>query len=134
MALCTYRAGPEVLYISATNALGIAAVTSLAIKTCMGRGKRQPTTLSTLFAGLRYVYAKKIIFGAITLALLVLLLGGATALFPVFAKDILETGAAGAGFLRSAMAGGAMIKRYRADPDRTRTQCRAQNVRKRVDF
>jgi predicted MFS family arabinose efflux permease len=37
------------------------------------------------------------------------LLGGVTALFPVFAKDILETGAAGAGFLRSAMAGGALL-------------------------
>ena len=104
-----YLAGPEIVYASAAIALAIGAVITLAIKTRTERGERQPTTLSTLLAGLRYVYAKKIIFGAITLDLLVVLLGGATALFPVFAKDILETGAAGAGFLRSAMAGGALL-------------------------
>ena len=104
-----YLAGPEYVYASAAITLAIAAVTTLAIKTRTERGERQPTTLSTLLAGLRYVYAKKIIFGAIMLDLLVVLLGGATALFPVFAKDILETGAAGSGFLRSAMAGGALI-------------------------
>ncbi len=69
----------------------------------------QPTTFATLVAGLRYVYSKKIIFGAITLDMLVVLLGGVTALFPVFAKDILDAGSTGAGFLRSAMAGGALV-------------------------
>ena len=104
-----YLAGPEIVYLSAAVMLTIAAVTTLAIKTRTERGERQPTTMKTLLAGIRYVYDKKIIFGAITLDLLVVLLGGVTALFPVFAKDILETGAAGAGFLRSAMAGGALI-------------------------
>ena len=56
------------------------------IRTRTERGERQPTTFSTLLVGLRYVYNKKIIFGAITLDMLVVLLGGVTALFPVFAK------------------------------------------------
>jgi hypothetical protein len=73
------------------------------IRTRTERGERQPTTFSTLLVGLRYVYNKKIIFGAITLDMLVVLLGGVTALFPVFAKDILDAGSTGAGFLRSAM-------------------------------
>jgi len=84
------------------------ALTAL-IRTRTERGQRQPTTLATLLAGIRYVYNKKIIFGAITLDMMVVLLGGVTALFPVFAKDILDAGAAGAGFLRSAMAGGALV-------------------------
>ena len=73
------------------------------IRTRTERDERQPTTFSTLLVGLRYVYNKKIIFGAITLDMLVVLLVGVTALFPVFAKDILDAGSTGAGFLRSAM-------------------------------
>src|SRR5690606_33390053 len=84
-------------------------VTVSLIRTRTARGGRQKTTLRVLLAGLRYVYDKKILFGAITLDLFVVLLGGVTALFPVFAKDILDVGPAGAGLLRSAMASGALL-------------------------
>lgn len=104
-----YLAGPEIVYVTAAVGLLIAMIMTAFIRTRTERGERQPTTFSTLLAGLRYVYNKKIIFGAITLDMLVVLLGGVTALFPVFAKDILDAGSAGAGFLRSAMAGGALI-------------------------
>lgn len=104
-----YLAGPEIVYAVAAVGLLIAMVLTAMIRARTERGARQPMTFSTLLAGLRYVYGKKIIFGAITLDMLVVLLGGVTALFPVFAKDILDAGAAGAGFLRSAMAGGALI-------------------------
>lgn len=104
-----YLAGPEIVYATAAAGLLIAILMTALIRIRTERGKRQPTTFSTLLAGLRYVYNKKIIFGAITLDMLVVLLGGVTALFPVFAKDILDAGSAGAGFLRSAMAGGALI-------------------------
>jgi MFS family permease len=104
-----YLAGPEIVYATSAMGLLIAMVMTAFIRTRTARGERQPTTFSTLLAGLRYVYNKKIIFGAITLDMLVVLLGGVTALFPVFAKDILDAGSAGAGFLRSAMAGGALI-------------------------
>lgn len=104
-----YLAGPEIVYVTAAAGLLVGMVMTGFIRTRTERGQRQPTTFSTLLAGLRYVYNKKIIFGAITLDMLVVLLGGVTALFPVFAKDILDAGSAGAGFLRSAMAGGALI-------------------------
>ena len=103
-----YLAGPEVVYGTAVAGLSLAIATICLIRTRTVRGNRQKTTLAVLLAGLSYVYRKKIIFGAITLDLFVVLLGGGTALFPVFAKDILEVGPSGAGFLRSAMAAGAV--------------------------
>jgi MFS family permease len=59
--------------------------------------------------GLRYVWAQKIVFGAISLDLFAVLLGGATALLPVFARDILHIGAQGFGVLRSGPAIGATV-------------------------
>jgi MFS family permease len=59
--------------------------------------------------GLRYVWDQKIVFGAISLDLFAVLLGGATALLPVFARDILHIGAAGFGILRSGPAIGATV-------------------------
>ena len=101
--------GPDVVYGAGCIMLVLGTVTTMMIRTRTNRGERQPTTLTTLLAGLRYVYAKKVIFGAITLDLFVVLLGGVTALFPVFAKDILHVGADGAGFLRAAIAAGALV-------------------------
>jgi MFS family permease len=103
-----YLAGPEVVYACASGGFIWGLATAAMIGTRTGRGSRQKTTLVVLLAGLRYVYDKKIIFGAITLDLFVVLLGGVTALLPVYAKDILEVGPSGAGLLRSAMAAGAV--------------------------
>ena len=104
-----HYSGPAFVYALGCGMLVIATVLTAMIRTRTGRGSRQPTTLTALLAGIRYVYAKKVIFGAITLDLFVVLLGGVTALFPVFAKDILNVGADGAGFLRSGMAAGALV-------------------------
>jgi hypothetical protein len=59
--------------------------------------------------GLAYVWRQKIVFGAISLDLFAVLLGGATALLPVFARDILHVGAEGFGILRSGPAIGATV-------------------------
>src|SRR6202040_4096067 len=59
--------------------------------------------------GLRYVQAQSVILGVITLDLFVVLLGGATALLPIYARDILAVGPIGLGLLRSAPAAGALI-------------------------
>jgi len=69
----------------------------------------QATSLETLFAGFRYVWKEKVILGAISLDLFAVLLGGATALLPVYARDILETGPWGLGLLRAAPGIGAVI-------------------------
>jgi MFS family permease len=69
----------------------------------------EPATLSTLFAGVRFIFRTKIILATITLDLFAVLLGGAVFLLPVFAKDILHVGPVGFGWLRAAPAIGALV-------------------------
>jgi hypothetical protein len=66
-------------------------------------------TLGLIAEGLRYVWSNKIVLGAISLDLIVVLLGGAVALLPVFARDILHAGPSELGILRSAMGAGAAL-------------------------
>jgi len=66
-------------------------------------------TLPGLFAGFKFVLHNRIIFGTITLDMFAVLLGGATALLPVYAKDILHVGPGGLGLMQSAMPLGAML-------------------------
>ena len=73
---------------------------------------RQPMTLNTLFAGVSFIRARPVILGVISLDLFAVLLGGATALLPVFARDILHTGPWGLGLLRAAPAVGALIMSF----------------------
>jgi MFS family permease len=72
-----------------------------------GAKKREPATWATLLAGLRYVWSNRPILGALSLDLFAVLLGGAVALLPIFARDILHIGPWGLGMLRSAPAIGA---------------------------
>jgi len=69
---------------------------------------REPVTLKTLLAGVHFVVQTKIVLGTITLDLFAVLLGGAVALLPVFAKDILHVGPMGLGMLRAAPSVGAL--------------------------
>lgn len=64
---------------------------------------------SSLTAGVRFIWGRPVLLGAISLDLFAVLLGGATALLPIFAKDILHTGPEGLGLLRAAPAVGAVI-------------------------
>lgn len=61
-----------------------------------------------MLAGVRYVWSNKLLLGATSLDLFAVLLGGATALLPIFARDILDTGPQGLGLLRAAPAAGAL--------------------------
>ena len=70
---------------------------------------REKMTLQSLAAGLRFVKDTKVVLAALTLDLFAVLLGGATALLPVFAKDILHVGPEGLGWLRAAPSIGALI-------------------------
>ena len=69
----------------------------------------EPVTLQSVFAGVSFVWRSKLLLGATTLDLFAVLLGGATALLPMFAKDILHTGPWGLGLLRAAPAVGALL-------------------------
>ena len=65
--------------------------------------------LGNVIAGFRYIWGEKIVLGAISLDLFAVLLGGATALLPAIARDVLQTGPLGLGFLRAAPAVGAIL-------------------------
>ena len=69
---------------------------------------RQAVTLATLFAGVDFIWRRKPVLGAVSLDLFAVLLGGAVALLPIYAKDILHTGPWGLGLLRGAPAVGAL--------------------------
>jgi len=66
------------------------------------------TSLATLVAGLRFVFGRRVVLGAVSLDLFAVLLGGATALLPIYAKDVLHVGPWGLGLLRGAPAVGAL--------------------------
>jgi len=101
--------GPAVVYgIALLTAVG-ATVSSFKIKPEVKARPREPMTLKTLFAGLHYIWCKKLILGAISLDLFAVLLGGAVALLPVYAREILHTGPWGLGLLRTAPGVGAAI-------------------------
>ncbi|MEO5738165.1 MAG: MFS transporter [Variovorax sp.] len=70
---------------------------------------RAPVTLHTLFAGVDFIWRRKTVLGAVSLDLFAVLLGGAVALLPIYAKDILHTGPWGLGLLRGAPAVGALV-------------------------
>ena len=68
----------------------------------------EPTSLSVLLGGFSYVWREKVVLGAISLDLFAVLLGGAVALMPIYARDILELGPQGLGLLRAAPGIGAI--------------------------
>src|SRR6202158_204186 len=102
--------GPSVVYVVAMlTAIG-ATVSSFRIKPeVKARPPREPMSLKTVFAGLRFIWREKLILGAISLDLFAVLLGGAVALLPVYARAILHTGPWGLGLLRTAPGVGASM-------------------------
>jgi MFS family permease len=88
----------------------IASITLISFVRVKGPpAKREPPTFASVLAGFEYVRTRHRLLGVITLDLFVMLLAGATALLPIFARDILEVGPSGLGLLRSAPAAGALI-------------------------
>lgn len=101
--------GPSVVY-ACTAALSVAALLLVAAvsRRPPPKGDQAPS-LATLLDGIRYVWREKILLGAITLDLFAVLLGGAVALLPALAKDVLHVGPWGLGLLRGAPAFGAAL-------------------------
>jgi MFS family permease len=105
-----YLVGPEGAYgICLVLALVVAGLFGAMRVSMAPRDIRNTTAFQRAVAGIDYVKANPIILGAISLDLFAVLLGGATALLPVYAKDILEVGAFGNGLLRAAPAVGAAV-------------------------
>lgn len=72
-------------------------------------GHREPATLRSVLAGVNFVWRSRLILAAITLDLFAVLFGGATALLPIFAQDILQVGPTELGWLYSAPSAGALL-------------------------
>jgi MFS family permease len=113
--------GPAVsgLVYGVGGAAGVYATTAVATLLAAGalvRVKPRPVptqnkgaSWTTFLAGVRYVWKNQALFGSISLDLFAVLLGGATALLPIYARDILDVGSRGLGFLRSAPSVGAAL-------------------------
>jgi len=94
--------GPEAVYALATVVSAGAVVSTLRIKAQQQTFAREPVSWKTVFAGFHYIWKQKVILGSISLDMFAVLLGGAVALLPIYAKEILKTGPWGLGLLRSA--------------------------------
>lgn len=101
--------GAQAVYGGAAILLAIAAFLVAQIRTKTAERTQSPVTLETVFAGISFIRARPTILGAISLDLFAVLLGGVTALLPIFAADILKVGPTGLGLLRSAPAVGAAL-------------------------
>ena len=99
--------GPAAVYTGSMLAAAGAVFLMSQVKLRSRARPREPLNLKSVLAGLRYIREKKIILGSISLDLFAVLLGGAVALLPVFAREILQTGPWGLGLLRASPAIGA---------------------------
>jgi hypothetical protein len=104
-----YLLGPAVPFIVAATMIGIGAGGVLLLPATRIAAASEPLSWSGFTDGIRFIWRNEIVRGAITLDLFAVLFGGAVALLPIFARDILAVGPAGLGLLRSAPALGALV-------------------------
>jgi MFS family permease len=104
-----YGLGAPVPYVAACALLAFATFLLFSIAAPKHEPNADARTLSMIAEGLRFVWGNKIVLGAISLDLIVVLLAGAVALLPVFARDILHAGPQELGILRAAMGAGAAV-------------------------
>ena len=101
--------GPSAVYAAAMLTAVGALLSMFRIKTRPQARRREPMTAKTILAGLHFIWREKLILGAISLDLFAVLLGGAVALLPVYAREILHTGPWGLGLSRTAPGVGAAV-------------------------
>jgi MFS family permease len=110
--------GPEAVYAIAVTVSILATLFTLRIRPLPTSpekefaervAEKEPVSLRTVLAGFRFIWDKKLILGSISLDMFAVLLGGAVALLPVYARTILHTGPWGLGLLRSAPGVGAAL-------------------------
>jgi MFS family permease len=102
-----YVAGATAVYACAAVLLGLSTLLALGVRYAQ-RPAHNAVGWSSMLAGLAFVWKTKVLLGAQSLDLFAVLLGGATALLPIYARDILHTGPEGLGLLRAAPSVGAL--------------------------
>ncbi len=103
-----YGAHPVAPFAVSAVMFTAASINVISIRMSWTPSKREPVTLTSVFAGVSFIKSRPVMLGTISLDLFAVLLGGATALLPMFARDILHAGPWGLGLLRAAPAIGAL--------------------------
>jgi len=104
-----YFFGPKAVYLISSSLLVLSVLLMYATTPAPQIVKREPASWHTLLEGLRFVWSRPIMLGAISLDLFAVLFGGATALLPALAHDVLHIGPTGLGLLRTAPGMGAAL-------------------------
>ncbi|MHA4870120.1 MFS transporter [Duganella sp. PWIR1] len=104
-----YLAGPKTVYMVSSVLLLASVVMMAMVKSVKQPSASGPASWHTVLEGLRFVWSRKIVLGAISLDLFAVLFGGATALLPALAHDVLHIGPSGLGALRTAPGAGAAL-------------------------
>jgi MFS family permease len=99
-----YAFGPGAAYFTAGAMFILAGGLAVGIRIERAVRPREPITVETVFSGVAFILSRRVLLGSMSLDLFAVLFGGATALLPVYARDILGTGPVGLGLLRSAPA------------------------------
>jgi MFS family permease len=104
-----YALGAATVYGGVTALYLVSAVLMALVRDAHPAPPRTEITLESLFSGVAFILRERLLLGLMSLDLFAVLLGGATALLPIYARDILETGPWGLGLLRAAPAIGALL-------------------------
>lgn len=95
--------GEQVVYATVVALMGTALTFALLIRANTQVVSRERITFASVFAGMKFIFNRQLILGLISLDLFAVLLASATALLPIFAKDILQVGSVGFGILRASI-------------------------------
>jgi MFS family permease len=104
-----WTASPTLVYCGAAIECLAALLVLTGVRVRVPQGRRPAATYGMALEGLRYIRRNRMILGAISLDLFAVLLGGAVALLPVYAREVLKIGASGLGLLRSGPGLGALV-------------------------
>ncbi len=104
-----YLAGATTVYLVAAAVLLLSVTLMAMTRSAPQALNKEPATWHTVLEGLRFVWSRPIMLGAISLDLFAVLFGGATALLPAYAHDVLQAGPTGLGLLRTAPGAGAAL-------------------------
>ena len=104
-----YVFGPQTVHMASSGLLAVAVLLMSATRSVQQTVSKAPVSWHTLLEGLRFVRSRPIVLGAISLDLFAVLFGGATALLPAYAHDVLHAGPTGLGLLRTAPGAGAAL-------------------------
>lgn len=104
-----FVAGATAVYLCCAALFALGIVQILRVHYEHDPPPQEPVSLGTLMAGVRFIWERKVVLGAVSLDLFAVLLGGAVALLPIYAKDVLHVGPWGLGLLRAAPAAGALF-------------------------